>query len=365
MTAAVRASRKAEKLLANSQRSRHSAVCHSQLGTSAMTTRRDVFSKLATLGMSGAALTALSHMADAKPSAMKSLYGRGKALEGPYLDMRTGAGNKLGYARIQGDLNFGKPKFFWFKGYGMAIEPNKKIENLMGTAGFGVIRLAPGPNGSIRRMCREVIIYTDLKTGEVLDQWKNPLTNETVKVVHVANDPFNYVIEDHFPQPPKFGNLNQEAPPKIPFILPWYQHGDQIAMEIHIHLLYPNALRPDKWVRESAGPMVQASEFFAHHLKAADLQNPKLTTVDYQGVWNRITPWLPWMLMGQRPGMMQYACFMGTTKNLEEVLDKRLLDYCEKHYKKYFDAPTEWTEDRSLSSLENYAREQTPVPPKP
>jgi hypothetical protein len=331
-----------------------------------MTTRRDVLTNAATLGVSGAAFAALSQMAEAKTTPAKSMYGRGKGLEGPYLDLRTGPGNKLAYARIQGDLDYGKPKFFWFKGYGMAIEPNKKIENLMGTAGFGVIRLAQGPNGSIRRMCREVITYTDLRSGEVLEEWKNPLTNETVKVVHVANDPFNYVIEDHFPQPPTFGGLNKDAPPpKIPFVLPWYQHGDKLAMEIHIHLLYPNALQPDKWVRESSGPMVQVSEFFAHHVNAADMQNPKLTTVDYQGTWNRITPWLPWMLMGQRPGMMQYQCFMGTTKNLDEVLDKRLLDYCEKNYKKYFDAPTEWTEDRSLSSLENYAREQKPAPPKP
>jgi hypothetical protein len=331
-----------------------------------MTTRRDALTQLGTLGMSGAAFAALSQMAEAKTTPLMSMYGQGKALEGPYIDLKTGLGNKLAYARIQGDLDFGKPKFFWFKGYGMAIEPNKKIQNLMGTSGFGVIRLAQGPNGSIRRMCREVIVYTDLRSGEVLNEWKNPLTDETVKVVHVANDPFNYVIEDHFPQPPKFGGLNNDAPPpKIPFVLPWYQHGDKLAMEIHIHLYYPNALNPAKWVRESSGPMVQVSEFFSHHVNAADLQNKKLTTVDYQGTWSRITPWLPWMLMGQRPGMMQYQCFMGTTKNLDQVLSKPVLDYCEKNYKKYFEAPTEWTEDRSLSSLEHYAKDQQPAPPKP
>ena len=69
------------------------------------------------------------------------------------------------------------------------------------------------------------------------------------------------------------------------------------------------------------------------------------------------------MLMGQRPGMMQYDCFQGTTRDLESVLDRRLLDYAHKHYAKYFDAPTEWTADRSLSSLEHYALEQTPAAP--
>jgi hypothetical protein len=138
-----------------------------------------------------------------------------------------------------------------------------------------------------------------------------------------------------------------------------------LEMEIHIHLAYPSALQPDKWPRESAGPIAQVSEFFAHHVRAEDMQNSKLTTVDYTGTWNRITPWLPWMLMGQAPGTCQYACFMGTTKSLDEVLDKPVLDYIEKNYKFYMEAPKVWSDDRNLSSLEHYAKDQKPAPAKP
>jgi hypothetical protein len=333
--------------------------------------RRDF---LTTAGGVGGALaigaSGLASMTLGGPMAMASAltssrYGMGPGLKGPYLDLSTGKGNQLAYARIQGDLDFGKPKYFWFKGYLMGVEPHKKIVDLMGTSGFGVIRLLPGPDGSIRRLCREIIVYTDLRSGEVLDEWKNPLTNEVVKAVHVDNDPFNYLIEEFFPAPPKFGGLNQgPPPPRVPFIMPWYQHGGWADMEIHIHLAYPNALQPDKWPRESSGPIVQVSEMFAHHVKVEDLQNPKLTTLDYTGTWNRVTPWLPWMLMGQRPGFCQYACFMGTTKNLDEVLSRPVLDYAQKNYAKYFDAPTEWSEDRSLSSLEHYALRQKPAPVK-
>lgn len=316
------------------------------------------------VGASGLAGMTLGGPAAMAAATMTSRYGTGPGLKGPYLDLATGRGNQLAYARIQGDLDFGKQKYFWFKGYLMAVEPNKKIVDLMGTSGFGAIRLAQGPDGAIRRMCREIIVYTDLRSGEVLDDWKNPLSGETVKAVHVDNDPFNYLIEDHFPQPPSFGGLNKEAPPKIPFILPWYQHGDMAEMEIHIHLAYPNALQPDKWPRESSGPIVQVSEFFAHHIKVADLQNPKLTSLDYTGTWNRVTPWLPWMLMGQRPGFCQYACFMGTTPDLEQVLSRQVLDYAHKNYAKYFEAPTEWSDAHSLSSLEHYALRAKPAPVK-
>jgi hypothetical protein len=302
------------------------------------------------IGAAGVAGISSAGLALGKAVPMTSMYGAGPGIKGPYLDLTTGRGNQLAYARIQGDLNFGKQKYFWFKGYVMAVEPNKKIVDLMGASGFGAIRLLEGPNGAIRRLCREIICYTDLKSGEVLDEWRNPLSGETVKAVHVANDPFNYVIEDHFP-----------APPKIPFILPWYQHGDQLAMEVHIHLAYPSALQPDKWPRESAGPVAQVSEFFTHDISVADMQNEKKTALHYHGVWNRITPWLPWMLMGMRPGHVQYACFQGTADSLEPYLSRQVLDYAHKNYAKYFEAPTEWSDGPSLSSLEDYARTQKPA----
>ena len=179
--------------------------------------------------------------------------------------------------------------------------------------------------------------------------------------MHIANDPFNYVIEDHFPEPPKFGDLNQEEIPKIPFILPWQQRGDRLDMEIHINLFYPNALDPKKWVRESNGPMVQVSEGFAYHVDAAKMQDANYSTLPYSGTWNRITPWLPWMHMGQTPGHMMYSAFMGSGEDLEQVHSRQVLDYVEKHYPKYFTAPETYDPNTpSLSSLELYAIEQEP-----
>ncbi|MEZ5565098.1 MAG: DUF1838 family protein [Gammaproteobacteria bacterium] len=77
-------------------------------------------------------------------------------------------------------------------------------------------------------------------------------------------------------------------------------------------------------------------------VKAEDMQNEKLNTVDYRGTWNRITPWLPWMLMGQMPGHITYSCFMGTCDSPDQVLHRSVVDYAEKNYKKFFTAPTEF-----------------------
>ena len=286
-------------------------------------------------------------------------------LSGPYIDLSTGEGNKIAFARTQGDLDESKQKVGWFKGYVMGVRPGEAIRDLFGFAGFGVSRLQQNEDGTIAKILREVGYYTDLESGEILEEWYNPYLDETVPVVPIANDPFNFVIADHFPDPPEFGGLNQEKPPRIPFQLPWTQRGPRMDMEVHIHLYYPNALDPDKWVRESTGKMIQVSEFFAYHLNAADMQNPDKTSLPYHGVWNRTTPWLPWMLMGQSPGFCQYAAFMGAGEDLEQVHDRKLLDYAEKHHPKYFNAPETYDPDEaSLSSLEWYAIERTPAPPK-
>jgi hypothetical protein len=330
--------------------------------------RREFMKGFAGVGAAGAAAIAFAAMgrkARAEAHMSPGTPVGGDALRGPYIDLTTGRGNQLAYARIQGDLDFGKQKYFWFKGYVMGQRPFKRIKDLIGAQGFGVIRLNEREDGVIERICREIILYTDLRSNEVLEEWRNPFTSETVRVVHVDNDPFNYLIEEYFPAPPSFGGLdeNKKPPKRVPFILPWSQNGDWLQMEMHIHLAYPNALQPDEWPRESAGEVAQVSEFFAHHVKAEDMQNPNFTTLDYRGVWNRITPWLPWMLMGQAPGHCQYACFMGTADHPGDVLPKPVMDYAERHYAKYFEAPNKWTPE-GLSSLENYERTQKPAPLK-
>ena len=329
------------------------------------TQRREVLKSFGAVGAFGAAALVFGQAPRRAFAADGDSSGAPDYLSGPYVDLRTPEGNVTGYARLQSDLDESKQRYGWFKGYVMGVRPGEKIRDLFGFAGFGVSRLETQPDGGIARVLREVGYYTDLRSGEVMEEWHNPYLDETVPVVPIANDPFNSVIRDHFSRPPQFGGLNEDdVRPALPFILPWQQRGELLIMERHIHLYYKSALDPEVWARESSGDMVRVSEFFAHHLKGADMQNPELTSLPAHGVWNRTTPWLPWMLMGQAPGHCQYACFMGKGEDLEQVHDRALLDYAEKHHAKYFQAPETYSPDTpSLSSLELYSQEQTPAAP--
>lgn len=272
--------------------------------------------------------------------------------------------NRDAYARMNGDLDFGKQKFGWFKGEVLGVRAGEKVKKLFGFEGFSYARLVKTEGDHYQKLLREVGFYTDLETGEVLEEYKNPYTDETVKVVHIANDPFNGNIGPvRVLGGPSYGGLNKAKRREIPFLLPWQEVSDnKVIVARDIHLYYPSALQPEKWPRESSGKMNQVSEMFSFVVDKGDLANPELTSIEHAGSWHRITPWLPWMLMGQSEGHCNYNCVQGAF-NDTRMLSPKVRAYAEKHYPKYFNAPTEWVEP-SLSSLEWYAREQTPAPVK-
>ena len=186
--------------------------------------------------------------------------------------------NRDTMARIQGDLDFGKQKFGWYRGTVKGVRPGEKIRNLLGFEGFSFTRLQDNGDGTYNKLLREVGYYTDLRTGEVLDEWLNPYTDEKVKVVHIANDPFNYVISAFWPKPPSYGGLNKAKTPDIPMILPWTDTSNgKVFLQNGIDLFYPNALQPEKWPRESSGKMNRVSEMFNYVFDRDDLANPDIT----------------------------------------------------------------------------------------
>jgi hypothetical protein len=271
--------------------------------------------------------------------------------------------NRDALARLQGNLDFGEVKYGWYGGVVCGVRDGEAVKPIMGFEGFSATRLIDNGDGSYQKLLRETVYYKDLATGEVLDTYVNPYTDEEVPVVHVANDPFNFVIEKYYPKSPSYGGLREVEEERVPMLLPWkVTAADTVTLATDIHMYYPSALQPDEWPRESSGKFVRVSELFRYIIVREDLENPALTSVEYSGSWTRITPWLPWMLMGQAPGHIVYMGTMGGYDSLDMMSDE-VRAYAEKHHPMYFDAPTEW-KDPSLSSLEDYARTQKPAPVK-
>ena len=311
-------------------------------------------SMLLAAGVAGsvAVLPHMSRATTAKPT-----------LKGPYLDLTTAQGTLINRVRMDGNLDESKEKFGYGSGTVSAVVPGSAIKPLFGFELFSAARIRKQPDGTYRLLHREVVYYSDLKTGEILTEVTNPLTGELVKVVHVVNDPWNEHFTLYREVAPSYGGLIKNTRAPEPFILDWQMLPRGIvSTQETANLYYPATLQPEKWPRESAGKMNQVTEVFTKYALLADIQNPKLTSVEYSGQWTRITPWLPWMLMGQAPGHIMYNCAFANSDTTAKI-KPNVLAFTRDHFPQMLHAPMEWS-GKSLSSLENYALTQKPQPPK-
>ena len=320
--------------------------------------RRQFFATSAAAAAAAAATTGISAASAAEAPSLK----------GPYLDLTTGKGCMLLQVRMNGNLDETKTKYGTATGIISAVRAGEKVRDLFGFEVLGVAKTEKQPDGSYRLYHRETILYTDLATGNVIDEYTNPYTSERVKVVQVYNDPWNEYFEEFEPRPPTYGGLNKvdTTTPRKPFIQNWSHIGGGMIVSMrNINLFYPSALKPEQWPRESTGTMNQVSECYTYAARIEDVQNPKLGSIENTGTWSRVTPWLPWLLMGPAPGHVLYQSTVALYDDFNKV-KKTVRDYIGKNAPHMLEAPPkESWQKKNLSSLEVYAETQKPQPAKP
>lgn len=237
-------------------------------------------------------------------------------------DFRNLADSSAAFLRLRCSLDSHDQKYSWWTATVYAQVPGEKLKPLLGFDGYNVCRVVRRTDGDYELLTREVGYYRDLKTGKIIEQWDNPYTDQTDKVMQVNNDPVNSIM-------PARGNAH--------FALPWKVMGNDVMVLVDVPLDYPNELSPKEFPQESSGERYIASEHFGFFAKLADMNNPKLQSVPYVNSWFRTGPWLPWMKMGQRPGGLIYS---GEGKKLDSFADlpADMQDYTRKHFPKFVNA---------------------------
>jgi Protein of unknown function (DUF1838) len=175
-----------------------------------------------------------------------------------------------------------------------------------------------------RLVSREVLFYLDPTTGQVLREWKNPFTGETVEVMHVHNDPVN--SRPSFP-------VGADGKP---FTSTIRREGRYLMMPLEVPLFYTNPLAGD--YQDYVGGNYQAMEIFNFFMDATEALDPKGTTI-YAGVsWQRLSFWLPWMKMRSRDGGLVFSA-MGTKLKSYDELPKVIKDEIALNYPIYTAPP--------------------------
>ncbi len=227
---------------------------------------------------------------------------------------------------------------FWWFGTAYSRRMGERDKALFQVEGMNtracVSDTHPERGKGFRLVSREILLYKDPKTGEVLNQWENPWTGETVDVLHVENDPVNF-------QSYEIGRDGQPAT--------WegHIHNGGFWDRNTVPLYYPNTLGGD--YQAEIGGTYHATEMFNFFGPADKLLDPSVDTAEVRVGWSRMSDWLPWMNMGGREGII-YMHTSGTKLGSWDELSDTLKREIRTHYPKYETPPPVDDDRRNVTS---------------
>ena len=260
----------------------------------------------------------------------------------PELDLDDPDVNFDAMLKIRGDIAE-NDFFFAFPGMAWAMVPQEGNFKCFKTFGFGAGRIEQvGEDWRIYN--REIVLYLDPETGEIMEEWSNPLLGgKKVEVFHIANDPVNGVFA-------RKGNPVLSPP------YPYVTYGDVIAFQWDFYIFKPADLKRDEYPLYSSGNMDQHAELWGIQGRKSDVLNPDITSGQCSLSWSRVAGWLPFMQMGNSPGFMTFHSQCVKLLGGVTELPRYILDHTEKHYPKYLEAPTEWNGPQMTSAAGEFRK---------
>jgi hypothetical protein len=250
------------------------------------------------------------------------------------------------YRQIFCSLVDGEPVIFWWQGKVYSRIPGEKDRHLFNVEGMnirtcGTVTNDQGIKG-YRLVSREVMLYLDPETNQILQTWFNPFLNKEVAVFPVANDPVN--TKPRFADQIKFTGIVQNEVLMFNFVIP---------------LFYQNPLGGN--YQNYIGGNYHALEMFNYFIPVAQLMDSKKNFVEQVNVsWTRISQWLPWMEMGDRQGILIFSA-VGTRLNSWDDLPLQFKQEIETNYPLFLSPPplddqrpnqTSWTNFREYIDLQ-------------
>lgn len=187
----------------------------------------------------------------------------------------------------------GEAKTFWWHGKAFSRRMGERDKELFVVEGMNVRQCTavsdPEKGDGFKLVSREILLYKDPQSGEVLSTWDNPWTGETVEVMHVANDPVNFTMYE----------TGRDGKP-----ISWGATilDDRWWQTTTVPLFYPNPLASA--YQAEIGGTYHATEMFNFMGDTDSVLDPERSDANVQVGWVRMSDWLPWMKMGGRDGVI-------------------------------------------------------------
>ncbi len=227
-------------------------------------------------------------------------------------------------------LTDGKVVYGTWEGRAYSRVPGEKDRHIFNVMGINTRQCSTHKDEvrgtGFRSVSREIMVYMDPKTNEVIDTWDNPWTGETIEVLHVANDPVNM-------RAPLY-EKNKDGDP-ISVTLRVYD--DIVATSAEVPLFYDNPLAGD--YQKYVGGIYHAMEIFNNFYPKRQLLSSRTKNMpDAVLAWSRVAQWLPWMEMGSKPGIMIFNTTGFSTHDKDQI-PSELMAVLEDRFPEYLTPP--------------------------
>ena len=254
------------------------------------------------------------------------------------IDLSSAEANLQVMRRIQCSAKDGEVVVYGWTGAAFSRVPGEADRRLFRLEGMNIRQCGPLANASsdaeFRIITREIMLYLDPQTGEILRRWDNPWTGKTVEVIHVSNDPVNQTWT---------ATGRGGRPLRLPFVI----QGGQWSLNMTIPLFYTNPLGGE--YQEYVGGTYHATEMFNFFGRTDELDDPEMDSVPVAVGWVRLSSWLPWMEMGDRAGLM-YFHTAGRKLDSFDQLSEQMRAEIKRNYPEYVSPPPLDDERRNETS---------------
>ena len=235
------------------------------------------------------------------------------------------------YLKVRTDLSGGESVYHYI-GKIYSFIPGEKRMELFDYEGYSIARMEEQAD-SIRILSKEVGFFKDHRTGEILNEWRNPLTGEVLPVMHIFNDPVNQDL-----------SFSPDLLPYIRQMLPSTDLGETLIFHNEIFPFHPSPLSRRDHGEYTQSDTFQAAELTEYLVNKNELLLSSSGSVPAILTFTRITPWLPFMKMGDRPGNLIFVCRGKKLAGGFDELPGQIKDYVLAQHPDYTRAPERWSE---------------------
>ncbi len=151
------------------------------------------------------------------------------------------------------------------------------------------------PNGHYAATQREAGVYTQFDTDELLEQWRNPVTDDVREPFHFRGGPISIEIGPD-------GVITGAGATLKPRSMRLDVLGDTVLLPTESAFSFPTPFKEQEWPKEAGDPTYYWDSHYLFAARIAEILDESVSFARSVVQYQNLISFHPWMGMGKTPG---------------------------------------------------------------